>query len=125
MTVVKGIIREIGQSKTTRVSARRWIGSTRLVIQDESTMQTYSVRISAKTMDKYHFLPRVGMQVILHGYVEEAEYSLWVIDCKGQCDRPPKGNSEDTGTLNVQVTQEPFDIRGHVVQAIFAFYFTR
>ena len=76
LTVVKGIIREIGQSKTTRVSARRWIGSTNIVVQDESTMQTYSVRISAKTMDKYQFLPRVGMQVILHGYVEEAEYGL-------------------------------------------------
>jgi hypothetical protein len=76
MTVVKGIIREIGPSKTTRVSARRWIGSTNIVVQDESTMQTYSVRITAKTMDKYQFLPRVGMQVVIHGYVEEAEYGL-------------------------------------------------
>ena len=76
MTVVKGIIREIGPSKTTRVSARRWVGSTNIVVQDESTMQTYSVRITAKTMEKYHFLPRVGMPVVLHGYVEEAEYGL-------------------------------------------------
>jgi hypothetical protein len=76
LAVVKGIIREIGRSKTTRVSARRWIGSTNVVVQDESTMQTYCVRVSAKTMDKYHFLPRVGMKVVLHGYIEEANYGL-------------------------------------------------
>ena len=76
MTVVKGVIREIGPSKTTRVSARRWIGSTNIVVQDESTMQTYSVRITARTMEKYQFLPRVGMRIVLHGYVEEAEYGL-------------------------------------------------
>jgi hypothetical protein len=27
-------------------------------------------------MDKHRFLPRIGMNVILHGYVEEAEYGL-------------------------------------------------
>jgi hypothetical protein len=76
MTVVKGIIREVGRSKTTRVSARRWIGSTQIVIQDETTLQTYSVRVSARTMEKYNFLPRVGMQVVIHGYVEEADFGL-------------------------------------------------
>ena len=76
MTVVRGIIREIGRSTTTRVSAQRWYGSTTIVVQDESTTQTYSVKLSAKTMDRSQFLPRVGMKVILHGYVEEAEYGL-------------------------------------------------
>ena len=76
MTVVRGIIREIGRSTTTRVSAQRWYGSTTIVVQDESTTQTYSVKLSAKTMDVSQFLPRVGMKVILHGYVEEAEYGL-------------------------------------------------
>jgi hypothetical protein len=27
-------------------------------------------------MDKCRFLPRIGMKVILHGYVEDAEYGL-------------------------------------------------
>ena len=76
MTVVRGIIREIGQSRTTRVAARRWYGTTDIVVQDEESGQTYSVRLSANVMDRCRFLPRVGMKVILHGYVEEAEYGL-------------------------------------------------
>ena len=76
MTVVKGTIREVGKSRTTQVSARRWYGTTDIVLQDESTGKTYSVRLSASVMDKHRFLPRVGMKVILHGYVEEAEYGL-------------------------------------------------
>lgn len=76
MTVVRGIIREIGKSRTTQVSRSRWYGSTDIVIQSEETGQTYSIRLSANLMDKYRFLPRVGMKVILHGYVEEAEFGL-------------------------------------------------
>jgi len=76
MAVVRGIIREIGKSRTTRVSSRRWYGSTDIVIQSEETGQTYGVRLPATVMDKCRFLPRVGMKVILHGYVEEAEYGL-------------------------------------------------
>ncbi|TFG99484.1 hypothetical protein E4H12_02515 [Candidatus Thorarchaeota archaeon] len=76
MTVVKGVVREVGKSRTTRVSAQRWYGSTEIVIQDESTKKTYTVRISANTMDKCRFLPRVGVPVIVHGYVEEDEYGL-------------------------------------------------
>ncbi|MFW9963103.1 MAG: hypothetical protein ACFFCX_06055 [Candidatus Sifarchaeia archaeon] len=76
MTVVRGVIREIGKSRTTQVSARRWYGTTDIVVQDEKTGKTYSVRLSATVMDKHRFLPRVGMRVILHGFVEEAEYGL-------------------------------------------------
>jgi len=76
LTVVRGIIREVGRSTTTRVSARRWYGATTIVVQDETTRKTYSVRISANTMDRCRFLPRVGMPVIIHGYVEEAEFGL-------------------------------------------------
>ena len=76
MTVVRGIIREIGKSRTTRVSAQRWYGSTDIVVQHEETGKTYTVRLSANVMDKYRFLPRVGMEVIIHGYVEEAEFGL-------------------------------------------------
>ncbi|MHA1577466.1 MAG: hypothetical protein ACTSU3_08910 [Candidatus Thorarchaeota archaeon] len=76
MTVVKGIIREVGRSTTTRVSARRWYGTTHIVVQDETTGQTYGVRLSANIMDRCRFLPRVEMRVIIHGYVEEAEYGL-------------------------------------------------
>lgn len=76
MAVVKGIIREIGKSRTTQVSSRRWYGSTDIVIQSQETGQTYGVRLSANVMDKCRFLPRIGMKVILHGYVEEAEYGL-------------------------------------------------
>ncbi|MHA2378807.1 MAG: hypothetical protein ACXADS_06005 [Candidatus Thorarchaeota archaeon] len=76
MAVVKGVIREVGPSRTTRVGARRWYGSTSIVVQNEETGQTYSVRVSAKTMDRCRFLPRVGMRVIIHGYVEEAEFGL-------------------------------------------------
>ncbi|MFW9809943.1 MAG: hypothetical protein ACFFE6_11265 [Candidatus Thorarchaeota archaeon] len=76
MAVVRGIIREIGKSRTTQVSRSRWYGTTDIVIQNEDTGQTYSVRLSANVMDRCRFLPRVGMNVILHGYVEEAEYGL-------------------------------------------------
>lgn len=76
MTVVRGIIREVGRSTTTRVSARKWYGSTTIVVQNEETRKTYSVRVSANTMDKCRFLPRVGMPVIVHGYVEDAEFGL-------------------------------------------------
>ncbi len=76
MAVVKGIIREIGKSRTTQVSSRRWYGSTDIVIQSQETGQTYGVRLSANVMDRCRFLPRIGMKVILHGYVEEAEYGL-------------------------------------------------
>jgi hypothetical protein len=58
------------------VSARRWYGSTTIVVQDESTGKTYNVRLSATTMDRCRFLPRVGIPVIIHGYVEEAEFGL-------------------------------------------------
>jgi hypothetical protein len=74
--VVRGVIREVGQSRTTRVSSQQWYGSTDIVVQDESTGKTYTVRVSAKIMDKYRFLPRIGMQVIVYGYVEEAEFGL-------------------------------------------------
>ncbi|NHI84356.1 MAG: hypothetical protein EAX81_08660 [Candidatus Thorarchaeota archaeon] len=76
MTVVRGIIREVGPSRTVQVSARRWYGTTEIVIQDTETKKTYSVRISANTLDKCRFLPRVGMPVVIHGYVEEAESGL-------------------------------------------------
>jgi hypothetical protein len=76
MAVVKGIIREIGKSRTTQVSSRRWYGSTDIVIQSQETGQTYGVRLSANVMDRCRFLPRIGMKVVLHGYVEEAEYGL-------------------------------------------------
>lgn len=76
MTIVKGVVREVGRSRTTRVSAQRWYGSTEIVIQDETTKKTYTVRISANVMDKCRYLPRVGVPVIVHGYVEEAEYGL-------------------------------------------------
>ncbi len=76
MTVVRGIIREIGKSRTTQVSPRRWYGSTDIVVQNQETGQTYSIRLSANVMDKCRFLPRIGMKVILHGYVEAAEYGL-------------------------------------------------
>ncbi len=76
MTVVRGIIREVGRSKTVRVSSRRWYGTTNIVVQNESTGQTYSVTLSARVMERCGFLPRVGMPVIIHGYVEEAEFGL-------------------------------------------------
>ncbi|MGY5871380.1 MAG: hypothetical protein RTV72_03955 [Candidatus Thorarchaeota archaeon] len=76
MTVVKGVVREVGKSRTTRVSAQKWYGSTEIVIQDESTGKIYTVRVSANTMDKCRFLPRVGVPVIVHGYVEEDEHGL-------------------------------------------------
>jgi len=76
MTVVKGTIREIGKSTTTRVGTRKWYGKTIIVIQDEQTRKTYSIHVPAHLMDKSQFLPRVGMPVIVHGYVEEAEYGL-------------------------------------------------
>jgi hypothetical protein len=76
LTIVKGVIREIGKSRTTRVSSHQWYGTTDIVVQDESTGKTYTVRVSAKTMDRHRFLPRVGMKVVVHGYVEEAEFGL-------------------------------------------------
>ncbi len=76
MTVVRGIIREVGRSTTTRISARRWYGVTKIVVQDPKTGQTYDVRLSADVMRRCNFLPRVGMPVIIHGFVEEAEYGL-------------------------------------------------
>ena len=60
----------------SRVSSRRWYGSTDIVIQSEETQKTYSIRLPATVMDKCRFLPRVGMKVVLHGYVEEAEFGL-------------------------------------------------
>lgn len=75
MTVVKGIIREVGKSRTTRISAQKWYGSTEIVIQDDEG-KIYTVRISANVMDKCRFLPRVGVPVIVHGYVEKDEYGL-------------------------------------------------
>ncbi len=76
MTVVKGTIREVGKSTTTRVGTQRWYGKTIIVIQDETTQKTYSVHVPAHVMDKSRFLPRIGMPIIVHGYVEEAEYGL-------------------------------------------------
>ncbi len=76
MTVIKGIIREVGKSVTQRVSAQRWYGYTQIIVQDEATKKTYEVRLTANLLKKSHFLPRVGMEVALHGYVEEAEYGL-------------------------------------------------
>jgi hypothetical protein len=75
-TVVRGVIREIGRSRTTRVSASRWYGSTDIVVQAHDTGKTYLVKISATTMDRQRFLPRVGMPVVLHGFVEDAEFGL-------------------------------------------------
>ena len=76
ITVVRGIIREVGKSRTTRVSAQRWYGTTDIVVQDEDSGQTFLVKVSATAMDRHRFLPRVGMKVIIHGFVEEAEFGL-------------------------------------------------
>jgi len=76
MTLVRGIIREVGKSTTTRVGTRRWYGKTDIVIQDEKTKKTYTVHVPANVMSKSNFLPRVGIPVIVHGYVEDAEYGL-------------------------------------------------
>ncbi|TFG34251.1 hypothetical protein EU527_04335 [Candidatus Thorarchaeota archaeon] len=76
MTVVRGVVREIGRSRTTRITASQWYGSTDIVIQDEETGKTYTIRLSANVMDRCKFLPRVGVPVIVHGYVEEDEYGL-------------------------------------------------
>ena len=76
MAIVRGIVREVGKSRTTRISAQKWYGSTEIVIQNEETKKTYTVRISANVMDKCRYLPRVGVPVIVHGYVEDAEYGL-------------------------------------------------
>jgi hypothetical protein len=73
---VKGVIREVGKSHTVRVSFHEWYGTTDIIIQDEDTRKTYTVRVSAKIMDRHRFLPRVGMKVVVHGYVEEAEFGL-------------------------------------------------
>ncbi|MGY5860156.1 MAG: hypothetical protein RTU63_12360 [Candidatus Thorarchaeota archaeon] len=75
MTVVKGVVREVGKSRTTRVSTQKWYGSTEIVIQDEAGM-IYTVRVSANVMDKCRYLPRVGVPVIVHGYVEKDEHGL-------------------------------------------------
>ena len=76
MAVVRGIVREIGRSRTTRISASQWYGSTDIVIQNEETSKIYTIRISANVMDRCKFLPRVGVPVIVHGYVEVDEYGL-------------------------------------------------
>lgn len=76
MTVIEGVIREVGKSTTTRISAQRWYGSITIVVQDEESKKTYSVRISSNTLKKCNFLPRVGMEVVVHGYVEDAERGL-------------------------------------------------
>ncbi len=76
MAVIKGIIREVGKSTTTRVSSRRWYGKTRLVVQDEETRRIYDVHVSANVLDRCAFLPRVGIPVVIHGYVEETEYGM-------------------------------------------------
>ncbi len=76
MTVVTGVIREVGRSATIRISASRWYGSTVVVIQDESVGTTYDAVISASVLERCRFLPRVGMKVIVHGYVEQSETGL-------------------------------------------------
>ncbi|MDF1539205.1 MAG: hypothetical protein P1Q69_09925 [Candidatus Thorarchaeota archaeon] len=76
MAIVRGIIREVGKSTTTRVSSRKWYGKTRLVVQDEETQHTYDVHVSANVMDKCAFLPRVGIPVVINGYVDESEYGM-------------------------------------------------
>jgi len=76
MTVVRGIIREVGKSTTTRVSSRKWYGKTRLVVQDEETQRIYDVHVSANVMEKCDFLPRVGIPVVINGYVDETEYGM-------------------------------------------------
>ncbi|RDE12343.1 MAG: hypothetical protein C4K47_08360 [Candidatus Thorarchaeota archaeon] len=76
LTVVKGIIREVGRSTTVSVSAQRWYGFTNIVVQDEVTEKTYDVHLSSAVMTKCRFLPRVGMKVVVNGYVEKSEYGL-------------------------------------------------
>ena len=76
MTVVRGTIREVGKSTTTRIGTRKWYGKTRIVIQNEETKKTYTVHVPASVMSKSNFLPRVGIPVIVHGYVEDEEYGL-------------------------------------------------
>ncbi len=76
MTVIRGVVREVGRSRTTRVSTFRWYGSTDIVVQNEDTGKIYTVRLSANVMDRCKYLPRVGVPVIVHGYVEKDEYGL-------------------------------------------------
>ncbi|MFO7835824.1 MAG: hypothetical protein R6V83_04145 [Candidatus Thorarchaeota archaeon] len=75
MTVVKGTIREILKSDSRRVATHRWYAYTDFVLQNGGG-KTYRVRLSSKTMKRCNFLPRAGIDVILDGYVETAEYGL-------------------------------------------------
>ncbi|NWF95275.1 MAG: hypothetical protein HXY34_03950 [Candidatus Thorarchaeota archaeon] len=45
------------------------------MVQDDEG-KTYDVSLSSAVMEAQRFLPRVGMRVIVHGFVEEAEYGL-------------------------------------------------
>ncbi len=76
MTVVKGTIREMLKSDSRRVGTHRWYAYTDFVVQDEESGETYRVRLSSKTMKRCDFLPRAGIEVVLNGYVETAEYGL-------------------------------------------------
>ncbi|MEM2142060.1 MAG: hypothetical protein QXS20_08930 [Candidatus Thorarchaeota archaeon] len=76
MTVIRGVIREIGRSFTTRVGHGKWYGSTLIVVQDESSGSTYDVYLPATVLQRCEFFPRIGMGVIIHGLVEKAETGL-------------------------------------------------
>ncbi|MGV9169298.1 MAG: hypothetical protein ACOC38_05075 [Promethearchaeia archaeon] len=76
MTVVKGTIRELLKSDSRRIGTQRWYAYTDFVIQNEDSGKTYRIRLSSKTMKRCDFLPRVGIEVVVDGYVETAEYGL-------------------------------------------------
>lgn len=76
MTIVKGTIREVLKSDSRRVATYRWYAYTDFVVQNEESNETYRVRLSSKIMKRFDFLPRPGIEVVLNGYVEQAEYGL-------------------------------------------------
>ncbi len=76
MTVIKGVIREIGRTTSIQMSAHKWHDTTTIVVQNEESGETYDVHLTSKIMERCRFLPRVGVKVVIHGYVEKANYGL-------------------------------------------------
>ncbi len=76
MTVVRGVIREIGRTTSTQIGVHKWYSTTTIVVQDEDSGETYDVRLTPRVMEQFRFLPRVGIRVVVHGHVEKAEYGL-------------------------------------------------
>ena len=100
MAIVRGIVREVGKSRTTRVSAQRWYGSTEIVIQNEETKSNFHLWL----FPRHSWMERFGIKIqsvrTIINYAKENMANGNIIDEVKECAKKMRDYMKDFDSEN-------------------------